>query len=190
MEVDSQYTPDDQLKRIWKTKYNEQGDAIYRARIYPQRNDKYTDSIKHIYNKAGKIINYKEYDAEDGTLGWEMVYEYNDQNQKVRTVTKFNHEPREEKIYRYKDGLKTKKMGYLFDDNGQEKQKFKKTLYQYDETGQLVKEKRHHLHLDGKPVTTYSYKYNQQGDVILEKSYKKGALDSKTIYRYEYYDKH
>ena len=186
--ADTGFNNKSEIIDIWSYKYDENNEVIRQTRIYPQRGDTYVEIYSITYDSSTNIIEKKQFDK-DSTLDWVYNYEFNEENLEIRFTSKFQGTIRNERTYKYKNGLKVEEI--LYDYENEELRQRKNTLYflKYDKSRKLVRKIVHSVaeHLEKKIITKYMYTYDNYGNVTLEERKKDGKRDSKKKFEYKYW---
>lgn len=186
--ADTGYNKNNEIVDIWSYEYDSTGEIIKQSRRYPKRGDVYIEIFQITYDSNNNIIEEKQFDK-DLTLNWVYKYEYDDSNLKIRFISTFQGTIRNERIYKYKKGLKVEET--LYDYENEELRQRENTLYffKYGKSGELLKKTVHSVaeHLKEKIITEYKYSYDKEGNITAEIRNKNGKFDSKKIYDYKYW---
>ena len=158
--------PDDQVFLEYDTQgrvIKEEGSKTVYRYIYSENNSyvlwgesktgSYTSKAEYLYDAAGNCTAVRNYEGDE--ISSEIVYEYNDRNQKISKSTFVNGELAQNSVMEYRDGKEVRTLVYR---NGE---LVGISTPRYNQFGECIG--REDVDANGKLVQSYEYEYGYIG---------------------------
>lgn len=179
--IERKFDKNDKILEIVLLKFDENDEIIYSEFQYGENGPKYFERYIINYDENENIIKLLRLLGEEQKY-WEYFYEFDNDNNKIKSTSSFEGKMKEEIVYEYKNNFKNKQSIYSYKDG--HKQLLETIVFKYKK-GNLVE--KSHSYFNKQASLTEMYKYYKNANIKSVIYKKNNKIDYKKEFYYTFF---